>query len=391
MRASTRHRGERAARRGRQVRAAELGAPYKEVARRGARAAEAKAAAAAAEVRAGACVRARGQRFGAALCATTRDCLPLPGGVVAGGAPQGRRGAGCVRTPAAHAKARDRRRAPGQGEGGSDDELFKLKPAAALRAALYGAWQTEPWVPPAAAGGVVPKDARGSVKAPPMAAGLPTVRGPPPYAGGRRPPAAAPRERRRRCARGRARCTWRATRRASRRCAASWASTLPRRWSALSGAAGRPSPPLTASSCAASTRTPCARALPRRSGARRRRRCPRLSLHACSAVPAWALLLWAAAVSLTGCVASTHARREKEERAEAKWRAAAEADWRKLLSTVLARLRVEAAHEAGAPAACAAGAAEDAAPPAPGGGAGADGGARSDGDARGAVVKVEEI
>ncbi len=81
---------------------------------------------------------------------------------------------------------------PGQGEGGSDDELFNLKPAAALRATLYGEWQTEAWVPPAAADGVVPKDARGSVKVPPMAAGLPTVRAPPPPAAARRPPAAAP-------------------------------------------------------------------------------------------------------------------------------------------------------------------------------------------------------
>jgi len=50
---------------GGQVRAAELGAPYKEVARRGARAAEAAAAAAAAAVRVGACVHARGRQLGA--------------------------------------------------------------------------------------------------------------------------------------------------------------------------------------------------------------------------------------------------------------------------------------------------------------------------------------
>jgi len=115
-----------------------------------------------------------------------------------------------------------------------------------------------------------------------------------------------------------------------------------------------------------------------------------------SAAPAWAPSPWAAARPDPKPIqewlqCSTHARREKEERAEAKWRAAAEADWRKLLSTVLARLRVEAAHEAGTPAARAAGAAEDAAPPAPCGGPDADRGARGDGDERGAVVKVEEI
>lgn len=126
-----------------------------------------------------------------------------------------------------------------------------------------------------------------------------------------------------------------------------------------------------------------------------------------SAAPAWALLPRAVALRarlhcFDACAAGARARagdmgapraprREKEERAEAKWRAAAEADWRKLLSTVLARLRVEAAHEAGTPAARAAGAAEDAAPPAPGGGPDADRGARGDGDERGAVVKVEEI
>ncbi len=41
--------------------------------------------------------------------------------------------------------------------------------------------------------------------------------------------------------------------------------------------------------------------------------------------------------------------REKADKAEAKWRAAAEADWRKLLSTVLARLRVANEHALQAP------------------------------------------
>ncbi|KAK9845720.1 hypothetical protein WJX81_000463 [Elliptochloris bilobata] len=95
---------------GRQVKAAQADKPYKEVARRGAKAAEANAAAKAAE-------------------------------------------------------------ADNEGE---DGDLFKLRGAASLRARLYGEWQTEAWVPPRAVGGIVPKDARGSVKVPPMSAGLPT-------------------------------------------------------------------------------------------------------------------------------------------------------------------------------------------------------------------------
>lgn len=65
----------------------------------------------------------------------------------------------------------------GGGEG-EDGEPFELKPAKALVSWLYGEWQTERWVPPRAVGGVVPKDARGGVKVPPMSAGLPTVRPP---------------------------------------------------------------------------------------------------------------------------------------------------------------------------------------------------------------------
>lgn len=39
---------------------------------------------------------------------------------------------------------------------------------------LYGIWQTKPWVPPAAAGGKVPRNERGNVEVPPFAAALPT-------------------------------------------------------------------------------------------------------------------------------------------------------------------------------------------------------------------------
>ena len=66
------------------------------------------------------------------------------------------------------------------GEEGEDGGPFELKPAKALVSRLYGEWQTERWVPPRAVGGVVPKDARGGVKVPPMSAGLPTVRPPSP-------------------------------------------------------------------------------------------------------------------------------------------------------------------------------------------------------------------
>lgn len=38
---------------------------------------------------------------------------------------------------------------------------------------LYGPWQTRPWAPPAAADGVVPRNDRGNVEAPPFAAALP--------------------------------------------------------------------------------------------------------------------------------------------------------------------------------------------------------------------------
>lgn len=86
-------------------------------------------------------------------------------------------------------------------------------------------------------------------------------------------------------------------------------------------------------------------------------------------------------------------RREKAAKAEAKWRAAAKADWLKLLSTVLARMRVEAEHGATPEPAGRAGSAED--PIAlesdddEGGGAAA-GAPRAPGG-RGAAVKVEQI
>lgn len=38
---------------------------------------------------------------------------------------------------------------------------------------LYGHWQTEPWQPPAAAGGRVPRNERGNVEVPPFARALP--------------------------------------------------------------------------------------------------------------------------------------------------------------------------------------------------------------------------
>ncbi len=40
---------------------------------------------------------------------------------------------------------------------------------------LYGKWQTQEWIPPAAENGVVPKNDKGNVLAPPFAAALPKV------------------------------------------------------------------------------------------------------------------------------------------------------------------------------------------------------------------------
>lgn len=45
--------------------------------------------------------------------------------------------------------------------------------AEAPTTALYGHWQTEPWEPPAAEGGRVPRNERGNVEAPPFAKALP--------------------------------------------------------------------------------------------------------------------------------------------------------------------------------------------------------------------------
>jgi hypothetical protein len=39
---------------------------------------------------------------------------------------------------------------------------------------LYGLWQTQEWVAPAAAGGKVPKNERGNVEVPPLTKSLPT-------------------------------------------------------------------------------------------------------------------------------------------------------------------------------------------------------------------------
>ena len=41
---------------------------------------------------------------------------------------------------------------------------------------LYGEWQTQPWKAPKAKDGVVPKNERGTVHCPPLAAALPQVR-----------------------------------------------------------------------------------------------------------------------------------------------------------------------------------------------------------------------
>ena len=41
---------------------------------------------------------------------------------------------------------------------------------------LYGMWQTEPWQPPVAMDGMVPKNERGTVLCPPLAPSLPEVR-----------------------------------------------------------------------------------------------------------------------------------------------------------------------------------------------------------------------
>lgn len=38
---------------------------------------------------------------------------------------------------------------------------------------LYGPWQTRPWVPPAAQNGIVPRNERGNVEAPPFSTVLP--------------------------------------------------------------------------------------------------------------------------------------------------------------------------------------------------------------------------
>jgi xeroderma pigmentosum group C-complementing protein len=38
---------------------------------------------------------------------------------------------------------------------------------------LYGYWQTQPWAPPVAQGGIVPKNDRGNVEVPPLVKALP--------------------------------------------------------------------------------------------------------------------------------------------------------------------------------------------------------------------------
>ena len=42
-----------------------------------------------------------------------------------------------------------------------------------MQTELFGLWQTEPWTPPAAQNGIVPKNERGNVEVPPFAKALP--------------------------------------------------------------------------------------------------------------------------------------------------------------------------------------------------------------------------
>ena len=49
-------------------------------------------------------------------------------------------------------------------EGGVNEDMSKF----------YGFWQTKEWCPPSASGGKVPKNDRGNVEVPPLAAALPT-------------------------------------------------------------------------------------------------------------------------------------------------------------------------------------------------------------------------
>lgn len=48
--------------------------------------------------------------------------------------------------------------------GGADEQLQQL---------LYGLWQTEPWSPPPAVGGIVPRNEHGNVEVPPLTCALP--------------------------------------------------------------------------------------------------------------------------------------------------------------------------------------------------------------------------
>lgn len=54
-----------------------------------------------------------------------------------------------------------------------DAEAGGAAAAGAAVTLLYGFWQTDPWQPPKAEGGVVPKNERGNVECPPFAKALP--------------------------------------------------------------------------------------------------------------------------------------------------------------------------------------------------------------------------
>lgn len=61
----------------------------------------------------------------------------------------------------------------------ADEKKVKPEPglpeSEALQTWLYGQWQTVEWHPPVAVDGIVPKNQRGTVHCPPLAAALPVV------------------------------------------------------------------------------------------------------------------------------------------------------------------------------------------------------------------------
>ncbi|KXZ44021.1 hypothetical protein GPECTOR_75g745 [Gonium pectorale] len=101
------------------------------------------------------------------------------------GAP--RAGAPAAAAPAGGGSRRKPSGGSGRGRGGEEDDeedlleeiesgtvdAGALGPGAGPTINLYGRWQTDPWVPPAAADGIVPKNERGNVECPPLAPSLP--------------------------------------------------------------------------------------------------------------------------------------------------------------------------------------------------------------------------